>query len=440
MPYAKNYRVKWGEGSPNGGTRDVSGTSVNLTGLKPGTTYRVVIAARAPGATQSYFTKETTFTTKASSSNSATFSNGSVTMKGHGYGHGVGMSQYGAQGGALQGNSYQQILSHYYPGTKLATRSSRVRVQISGAPTDALTVRPKNGLMVQSAGGGPNKVLPARPDGRHVDLWQVVRAGDSSRNQLRYNTGGTWHNHGGTWRGDVQFGVDGGTVTALFGSQDRTFRGVIRWWTGSGSARTTVNELFNLDDYIRGVVPREMPSSWHQQALRSQAVAARTYTVRTMNPSSPAYDICDTTACQVYGGYNAEAAATNTAIDATRGQVLMYGNTPAFTQYSSSSGGYTNWPSYPKDHPYLKPVKDDWDAVSSNPNHSWTTTISADAVKRAYPQIGTPRNIQVTARNGYGSMGGRVDKVRITGSSGSVEITGNGARTAFGLKSNWFGF
>nr|WP_272896915.1 SpoIID/LytB domain-containing protein [Aeromicrobium sp. PE09-221] len=294
--------------------------------------------------------------------------------------------------------------------------------------------------MVQSAGGGPNKVLPARPDGRHVDLWQVVRAGDSSRNQLRYNTGGRWHNHGGTWRGDVQFGVDGGTVTALFGSQDRTFRGVIRWWTGSGSARTTVNELFSLDDYIRGVVPREMPSGWHQQALRSQAVAARTYALRTMNPGRADYDICDTTACQVYGAVSAEAVTTNTAIDATRGQVLMYNGTPAFTQYSSSSGGYTNWPSYPRDHPYLKPVKDDWDAVSSNPNHSWTTTLTADAVRRAYPQIGTPRTIQVTARNGYGAMGGRVDKVRITGSGGSVEVTGNGARTAFGLKSNWFGF
>ncbi|WP_185973000.1 fibronectin type III domain-containing protein [Aeromicrobium piscarium] len=441
---AQRYRIWYREGangSPKQWPSEPTGTSVSITGLKAGVEYRVAVSALGPDGGQGAYTAYTAFRTAAAgSSNSATFSNGSVTMKGHGYGHGVGMSQYGAQGGALQGNSYQQILSHYYPGTKLATRSARVRVQISGAPTDALTVRPKSGLMVQSAGGGPNKVLPARPDGRHVDLWQVVRAGDSSRNQLRYNTGGTWHNHGGTWRGDVQFGVDGGTVTALFGSQDRTFRGVIRWWTGSGSARTTVNELFSLDDYIRGVVPREMPSGWHQQALRSQAVAARTYTVRTMNPSSPAYDICDTTACQVYGGYNAEAAATNTAIDATRGQVLMYGNTPAFTQYSSSSGGYTNWPSYPKEHPYLKPVKDDWDAVSSNPNHSWTTTISADAVKRAYPQIGTARSIQVTARNGYGSMGGRVDKVRITGSSGSVEITGNGARTAFGLKSNWFGF
>ncbi len=416
--------------------------TTQLSGLTANTTYYVKVSAiDAAGKTiTGWQSSPVSFRTTGGSSNSATFSNNAVTMKGHGYGHGVGMSQYGAQGGALAGRSFQQILSHYYPGTTLATRSSNIRVQISGAPTDALTVRPKSGLMVQSAGGGPNMVLPARPDGRHVDLWQVVRAGDTSRNQLRYNTGGRWYNHGGTWRGDVQFGVDSGTVTALFGANDRTFRGVIRWWTGAGSARTTVNELFSLDDYIRGVVPREMPSSWHQQALRSQAVAARTYSLRTMNPGRADYDICDTTACQVYGAVAAETAATNTAIDATRGQVLMYNGTPAFTQYSSSSGGYTNWPSYPKDHPYLKPVKDDWDAVQGNANHSWTVTLRAETVTRAYPQIGTPRSIQVTARNGYGDMGGRVEKVRITGSSGSVEVTGNGARTAFGLKSNWFGF
>lgn len=437
---AKRYRVWYREGTngkPQQWTTEPTGTKLDLTGLKAGTKYPVAVAAVTSNGRGDY-TAYTPFTTKTQSTgNSADLSSGSVTMKGHGYGHGIGMSQYGAQGGALDGKSYQQILSHYYPGTKLADRNPHIRVQISGAPRDSLTVKHRNGMLIQTI-GGPNEKLPGSTSGRTVSHWRIVFDADKNKSNLQYRSGSTWYNYKSAWTGDGQFGVPNSTVTAVFGSSERQFRGVIRW-ARNGTSRETVNELFSLDDYTRGVVASEMPASWHQQALRSQAVAARTFGLDSVRKGG-LYDICDTTSCQVYRGVDAETSQTNSAVDATRAKVLFHNNNPATAQYSSSSGGYTSPAAYPKDYPYLKAVRDDWDGISTNPNHNWSMKLSAETVSRAYPQIGTPKTIKVLERNGYGDMGGRVQKVRITGSKGSVDVTGNAARTAFKLKSNWFGF
>src|SRR5699024_8436690 len=200
------------------------------------------------------------------------------------------------------------------------------------------------------------------------------------------------------------------------------------------TTRTTINVL-SLPAYTKPVAAREGAASWHAAALRAETVAARTYAVQEMRPGRY-YDICDTTACQVYGGVSAETSATNNAVTKTKGDILTYNGEPAFTQFSSSSGGFTAKGS----KPYLKAVKDPWDNWSGNANHHWTKSVKRSTIQSKYPGIGKLKSMTISKRNGHGAQGGRVLKMKLTGGKGSRTIDGNEARSAFGLKSNWFCF
>jgi SpoIID/LytB domain protein len=178
-----------------------------------------------------------------------------------------------------------------------------------------------------------------------------------------------------------------------------------------------------------------MPYSWPAEALKAQAVAARTYGARAVRSSSY-YDICDTTSCQVYGGVTAEKSSTNSAVAETAGKILTYQGLPAYTQFSASSGGYTDQGT----QPYLRPVADPWDDWSGNSRHSWSVSVSAAKIADEYPSIGTLKSMQVTSRNGYGDWGGRVRGLKLVGTKATKTISGNDARWAFGLRSNWFTF
>ena len=152
--------------------------------------------------------------------------------------------------------------------------------------------------------------------------------------------------------------------------------------------------------------------------------------------SSRHYDICDTTSCQVYGGAAAETSSTDKAVAATAGKILTYKGKPALAQFSSSSGGYSS----PGSQPYLKAVKDLWDDWSGNANHDWKKSVSASTIQSKYSSIGTLKSMRVTKRNGHGDWGGRVTSLELKGSKGTKTISGNDARWAFGLRSNWFTF
>ena len=159
-------------------------------------------------------------------------------------------------------------------------------------------------------------------------------------------------------------------------------------------ARDTVN-ILSLEKYLRGVVPREMPSSWSTEAVRAQAIAARTYAAyERSHPRAAHFQICDTTSCQVYGGVASEAAATTEALKATRGQILVdAAGEPAFSQFSSSSGGWSAAGSVP----YLAAQADPYDGWTGNPNHDWTRALGDDAdrarlaVDRGAPAAGRDR-------------------------------------------------
>jgi SpoIID/LytB domain protein len=244
--------------------------------------------------------------------------------------------------------------------------------------------------------------------------------------------------HNGAWRtylpggralsGAAEF-YRSGSVALRAAGTTRLYRGAMRL-----ASNDTVNVL-SIDDYIKGVVPREMPASWHTQAVRAQAVAARTYGAweRAAHPTRH-YQTCDTTSCQVYGGVASEHSASNAAVDATAGQVLLYGGKPAFTQFASSSGGWTSAGSMP----YLVAKADRYDGHSGNPVHSWTASVTKSAIQKAWPALGTLNRIRITQRDGNGEWYGRVEKMELDGTRSDVTVSGSTFRSRFGLRSQWF--
>jgi SpoIID/LytB domain protein len=186
-----------------------------------------------------------------------------------------------------------------------------------------------------------------------------------------------------------------------------------------------------VGDYLKGVVPSEMPSSWAPEALKVQAVAARSYAMAGDNRFPGFADTCDTVQCQVYKGIDAEKPSTNAAVDQTAGVVRMANGAIARTEFSASTGGYTAGGTFPA-------VVDDGDSVSDNPYHDWDVTIPATTIESAYPTIGDFQAIQVTKRNGLGAEGGRVTQAKIIGSAATVTTTGDDVRSKLGLRSDWF--
>ncbi len=356
-----------------------------------------------------------------------------VTIKGHGYGHGHGMSQYGAEGAARQGLTYAEIAAFYYPGTTWGSEGGQVAVLVSADSTDDVVVKPRAGLRVTDLALSQTATLPANG----ATQWRL-RAGTGTTTVVSYRTG-SWHR----WTvlaGDAEFYAGGEPLRLVLpGGSTKRYRGRLRAAapTPGQPARDTVN-VVALDNYLRGVVPLEMPATWSPAAVRAQAVAARTYAAyERAHPRSSHYQICDTSSCQVYGGYDAEHPASNAAVDATAKKVLLDGGgEPAFTQFSSSSGGWTSAGSMP----YLAAQEDPYDGWTGNPVHSWTVTLTDTAVEKKLPAIGNLSRITVSKRDGNGDWGGRVSSVTFVGTQASRTLTGDAARSLFGLRSTWFTF
>jgi SpoIID/LytB domain protein len=238
--------------------------------------------------------------------------------------------------------------------------------------------------------------------------------------------------------GEGEFYASGRPIRLELPSGTRAYRGRLRAAAPSAGSpeRDTVNVL-TLENYLRGVVPLEMPARWSPHAVRAQAVAARTYAAyERAHAAAGHYQICDTTACQVYGGYDAEDLASNDAVIATGQEVLTVDGEPAFTQFSSSSGGWTSAGSVP----YLQAQQDPYDGWGGNPVHDWTAALSDKSVEAKFPAIGNLQRITVTARDGHGDWGGRVAALTLVGSAGTIKVSGDTARSALGLRSTWFTF
>ncbi|HWJ82257.1 MAG TPA: SpoIID/LytB domain-containing protein [Nocardioides sp.] len=354
----------------------------------------------------------------------------SVSLEGRGYGHGHGMSQYGAQGAASQHDkTYRQILAFYYPGTRWGTAGRKVSVLLTADTSDDVVVRDRSHLQVSSVTSGKTWDL-SRRDARR---WRLVPADHGRSTRVAVLTD-SWHAVRDI-AGEAQLSAGGAPMRLFHPGGSTRYRGVLRSAVpDSGKGRDTVNVL-PLDSYLRGVVPQEVPALWDPEAVKAQAVAARTYAAfERRNPIAGDYQICDTSSCQVYGGASAEHPAADAAVRATRHQVLTKDGKPAFTQFSSSNGGWTVDGGYG----YLPAQQDPWDPWSGNPNRHWTTTVPATTIEQAFPAIGDFRRLRVLRRDGNGVWNGRVLRIRVVGGRDARTVSGDDLRAALGLRSTWF--
>ena len=348
-----------------------------------------------------------------------------ITVDGHGHGHGRGMSQDGAADRAEAGQGYRDILGFYYPGTSWGTATGAVRVFLTrGDLANAVLVQPRTGLVAAKAGGGRSwDLAKARP---RASAWRILPDGDRA-SILQYRQQG-WHQLKRV-TGQLEFSAHGRPVALR--RNDGTvgrYRGTIRSVPSTPGNRIAVNVL-PMEAYLRGVVPAEaIASTFPQQALRAQAVAARSYAAnKRAARSDKLYDVDDTTAYQVYLGYDREYPASDEAVRATAGEILTYDGGPAFTEFTASNGGWT----VAGDAPYLVAQEDPYDS------DTWSADLSDTDLEAAWPSVGDLTRIEIAGRDGHGEWGGRAGTVTLTGTAGSVTVSGSTFAGRLHLRSAW---
>lgn len=243
----------------------------------------------------------------------------------------------------------------------------------------------------------------------------------------------------------IDLKTDSGSCSVLY--NDIAYRGTLRI-IYDGSYIKVLNKV-SLEDYVKGVLPSEMSPSWNMEALKAQAVAARTfalYSKSRQHSASSGYELCNSSHCQVYCGSGKETASTNQAVDATYGQVMYSDNQVIYAAFHSSSGGATEnsenvWGNY---MPYLRSVTDD---DSKSPYHDWTARFTVAQMEQKLASsgkgVGSLQSLAMVPVSGSGALtarssSGRAYGIRFTGSSGNITLTGEQARSIFGLKSALF--
>src|SRR5581483_5320066 len=330
--------------------------------------------------------------------------NAVLAVTGRGFGHGLGLSQWGAEGYAEHGLAYDRILAHYYPGTTLGkTATSRVRVLLASGRKAVLAATAP--WTVTDASGATADLDPARAVTLKAPL--VLSGHEDLHAPFTFSSRAPLLLGGKAYRGRLVVSGDGRTVQVV---------GVL-----------------GLEAYLKGVVPAEMPSRWTPEALKAQAVAARSYALANLATGRP-YDLYGDTRSQAYGGVAVESPATSAAVDATRAQVLLYGGKVADTLFFSTSGGRTpsSLEAMGIDVPYLVPVADPYDDAS--PYHEWgPVLLDAKTVQKAFKLSAPLAGVAVAA-----GASGRVRSLTLTsGLDTQVTVTGNQARTVLGLRSTW---
>lgn len=354
----------------------------------------------------------------------------SVTIYGEGNGHGRGLSQYGANAAAKRGLSTDQILRHYYPGTVKGKAAGQLRVLLSTRPS--LVVRTRSGLVASVVGGRRWRLthLPNRA-ARKARQWRITPV-SATRSRLSYRKGARWRSFR-VVTGQLQFSAGGAPIRLVAGPDSGSFRGTLRSAQVSPtSADRDIVNVVPLESYVKGVVPNEMPALWAPAAVRAQAIAARTFAVYVRTTEHHGYfDVRDDDGAQVYRGAGSEHRAATRAVTATKGRILTYGGRPAYTQFSSSNGGYML--ADPR-FPYLVSGRDVYDPV-----RTWTKTVSLSALKARFLSRYPLGSITVTT---YPNAGGWVNRVIFTSVDGEHinDVPAATFRSWAGLKSGSFRF
>jgi SpoIID/LytB domain protein len=369
------------------------------------------------------------------------------------------MSQDGAEGAAaVKHMSASQIVSFYYPHTTAASNGNpSMKILLQSTASNYVDVGKPTGtnavLSIHDLASNYRADLPA-----NATKWRFT-VGATTMTVSQYVSGKwqPWAPTGhATFAGPINIGQKNSTATAPMRviyptGIERDYRGILQAVV-AGANNIDAIAVMPMEDYLYGVVPRESPSDWPAAALQAQAIAARSYAeYEREHAGSSDYFICDSTNCQVFGGtteitstgtvINLEAASSNSAVDATAGQIRTYGGKAIFAQYSADDGGWTTDGGLP----YLIAQPDPYTALSGSSSYSWTANLPASALQSAYPSIGTLQRIRVTQRDGNGAWGGRVLQAELDGSKGSVTVTGTAVMSAYswptasdGIRSSWW--
>jgi stage II sporulation protein D len=341
-------------------------------------------------------------------------------IQGRGFGHGVGMSQYGAYGFALHGTAWRDILQHYYTGTEITPSGGNGTVRV----------------LLRSSAGSVSFTGASRAGTRHLNpatRYRVVRRGPLL--ELRSPTGRRMA------RFTAELRASGPGPLRIYGPasngvRDGLYRGVLELRPALFGGMTVVNAV-RLETYLRGVVPAEMPANSPLDALRAQAVAARTYALTT-DAGGNGFDQYADTRSQVYRGVAAERPTSDQAVRDTSGQLVTYGGRPITTYFFSTSGGRTEDIEFSflnaSPDPWLVSVDDPFDDLS--PRHKWKPTrhtlTSIGRELRGYVR-GSFRGIQVIKRG----KSPRIVYADVIGTGGRVRITGPTLRARLNLYDTW---
>jgi stage II sporulation protein D len=327
------------------------------------------------------------------------FASGLFLVKGAGWGNGVGMSQWGAEGYALHGWDYHRILAHYYPHTTIGVVAQRtVRVLIADKQPRISVGSASPYLIVDGAG----RRIHLRP--QNLTLTPRLRLGEALVPPVEIEAGAQ------------PLTLDG-----------KGYRGSFTVLRNDG--RLSVVNTVPLERYLLGVVPEEMPRRWSIQAYAAQAVAARSYALATLKPGA-SFDLYADNRSQMYGGISSEQPETNLAVGSTTGQVLTYAGQIITAYYDSNSGGRTAavqdvFAGF-RPQPYLVSVSDPYDALS--PFHRWRVAFSSSKLSARFGMQVDDVRVQ---HNGSGVT----DQVTLLGPKAQKTMSGVEFSQALGLRS-----
>lgn len=400
------------------------------------------------------------------------FAEATFTVRGHGFGHGIGMSQYGAKGMAEHGASYSSILSHFYQGTTLGSLATepivRVAIQKDDISQGYWTVRGNNADIWVDYPGRSNSTSNFASGGYLVlpkgQAFTVTPLGSTTKITIRDQNSvpkgvitGSWVH---LWERDTTKPRYSGLVqimhaTGPFDRQNMLYHGSLKLERGTTSTTNTLLHARNyvyLEDYVKCVVPRESPASWATEAIKAQAVAARSYAYVGLKPAS-SFDMYCTTRSQVYNGWgqwdsvdgsvrhgdNPDTVAlegdwqSDPEVAATKLQLVKYGTTTVMTYFHSSSGGHTEdidkaWPSSAA-QPYYQGVPDPYGTSAYDDWGPWTytaTEVRSRLLGAGIPAADVPATItdmRVTKRGDSG----RVMEIVLYGGVGETPKTLSGS-------------
>ena len=369
-----------------------------------------------------------------------------TTFYGRGYGHGIGMSQYGARGRALAGQAAREILTHYFKNATLGHRHTDTIVRVLlltdfvGTAVKPLTIVGRSGPWTID---GIEATFPA--DARAI-FWPTASGATTWQLRVISATGAVLHESMVTTL--YQHIRPAATATLLEltskPSAMNVYRGFLRVRL---AAMAMVMNHVPLDKYLRGVVPLEMPALWPLEALKSQVIAARSYALTRLHPTTGTYDVYDDTRSQVYRGFEAENGVTNAVISGTRGAVLLSGTKIVNAMFHSADGGWTenneNVYTSPTGQIIVDPVSylrgssdrapDGTSYDKTSPFATWQTksytgsALSAIFATDSRTNVGTLTGLDLSRRG----VSGRPISVTLTGTLGPKTVSSAIFRSVF---------